>query len=69
MKCVRSIEAAARYPTAYYGQLARARLGLGLDEIAVLSPPQPARRHTQRMLHAADILYATRRIRPRFVVR
>ena len=30
-------EAAARYPTAYYGQLANARLGLG--EIALHSPP------------------------------
>ena len=35
-------EAAARYPTAYYGQLARARLGL--EEVAVLrSPPGTAK--------------------------
>ena len=32
-----SYEAAARYPTAYYGQLARAKLGL--DEIALRQPP------------------------------
>ncbi len=51
-------EAAARYPTAYYGQLARARLGLGLDEMVVLrSPPQPADSDAHELLHAANILY------------
>jgi soluble lytic murein transglycosylase len=49
-------EAAARYPTAYYGQLARARLGL--DGAAVLrSPPDPANGNASELLHAADILY------------
>jgi soluble lytic murein transglycosylase len=49
-------EAAARYPTAYYGQLARARLDL--DEIVPLrSPPEPADSSTNELLHAADILY------------
>jgi soluble lytic murein transglycosylase len=49
-------EAAARYPTAYYGQLARARLGL--DDIVVLrSPPDAADDSANEMLHAADILY------------
>jgi soluble lytic murein transglycosylase len=49
-------EAAARYPTAYYGQLARARLGL--DEVAVLrSPPEPADGETNELLHAANILF------------
>jgi len=50
-------EAAAQFPTAYYGQLARARLGLG--EIA---PPQaPAESvsgEATDLVHAADILYA-----------
>ena len=46
-------EAAARYPTAYYGQLARARLGIdGLD----LRPPSPA-------LAAADASAADERVR------
>ena len=35
-------EAAARYPTAYYGQLARARLGL--DEVTLRELPDPSRR-------------------------
>ena len=49
-------QAAARYPTAYYGQLARARLGL--DEVAVLrSPPEPANGETNELLHAANILF------------
>ena len=50
-------EAAARYPTAYYGQLARARLGLG--EIALRRPPpEPVHGVARELLHAADILYA-----------
>jgi soluble lytic murein transglycosylase len=49
-------EIAARYPTAFYGQLARARLGL--TEIATLrSPPEAADCDTNEQLHAADILY------------
>src|SRR6202035_1643973 len=49
-------EAAARHPTAYYGQLARARLGL--DDVAVLrSPPAPADGEANELLHAADVLY------------
>jgi soluble lytic murein transglycosylase len=34
-------QAAARYPVAYYGQLARARLGLN-EVVELRSPPQPA---------------------------
>jgi soluble lytic murein transglycosylase len=50
-------EAAASYPTAYYGQLARARLGLG--EIALPSPqPEPVVGIAHELLRAADILYA-----------
>ena len=49
-------EAAARYPTAYYGQLARAQLGLG--EFALRPPPQqPLQGSAIEILHAADILY------------
>ena len=48
---------AARYPTAYYGQLARARLGL--SEIAARpAPPQSVDGAQSDLLHAADILYA-----------
>jgi soluble lytic murein transglycosylase len=50
-------EAAARYPTSYYGQLANARLGLG--EIALRPPPpEPASDTARELVHAADILYA-----------
>src|ERR1700746_3031127 len=49
-------EAAARYPTAYYGQLANARLGLG--EIALHSPPpEPTPGTADELVHDADILY------------
>ncbi len=55
-----SYRAAARYPTAYYGQLARSRLGLeGIElrppsslPVAAETPPQDAR------VRAADMLYA-----------
>jgi soluble lytic murein transglycosylase len=50
-------EAAARYPTAYYGQLANARLGLG--EIAWRpASPEPAPGTARELVHAADILYS-----------
>jgi soluble lytic murein transglycosylase len=50
-------EAAARYPTAYYGQLARARLGFG--EIAVpRTPPEPVHSGTRELSRALEILYA-----------
>ncbi|MEH2497665.1 hypothetical protein V1294_004144 [Bradyrhizobium sp. AZCC 1678] len=39
-----SYEAAARYPTAYYGQLARARLGRGQIELRAPSPVPRVRR-------------------------
>jgi soluble lytic murein transglycosylase len=49
-------EAAAQYPTAYYGQLARARLGI--DAIALRGPsPGQVYRAGRELLHAADILY------------
>jgi soluble lytic murein transglycosylase len=49
-------ETAARYPTAYYGQLARARLGL--HEIALQFPSQTMDGAQADLLHAADMLYA-----------
>ena len=49
-------EAAARYPTAYYGQLARARLGLGESALRD-PPPAPAHGIARELLLAADILY------------
>jgi soluble lytic murein transglycosylase len=53
-------EAAARYPTAYYGQLARARLGLDRSEVqapAPASPPDDATLADERV-RAVDMLYA-----------
>jgi len=51
-------EAAARHPTAYYGQLARARLGLD-EDVALRGPPaEPMHDVSRELLHAADILYA-----------
>ncbi len=45
-------EAAARFPTAYYGQLARARLGLA--EIALLrAPPEPPPGEATEVIRAA----------------
>ncbi len=50
-------ERAARYPTAYYGQLARARLGL--SEIAVRPLPMPEVESANGdLLRAVDMLYA-----------
>jgi soluble lytic murein transglycosylase len=49
-------ESAARYPTAYYGQLARARLGFA--DIAVSRPaPESADADSSELLRAATILY------------
>jgi soluble lytic murein transglycosylase len=49
-------EVAARHPTAYYGQLARARLGQD-DVVELRSPPAPADGSANEVLHAAEILY------------
>ncbi len=50
-------ETAALYPTAYYGQLARARLGLGEVALHPL-PQQPLEGVNNELLHAAEILYS-----------
>jgi len=50
-------ETAARYPTAYYGQLARARLGL--DEVTLRPrPAAPPELRSLEIARAFDILYA-----------
>jgi soluble lytic murein transglycosylase len=54
-------EAAARFATAYYGQLARARLGVG--ELAINPPPRPSAEKRAALLaldvvRAAEMLYA-----------
>ena len=50
-------EAAARYPTAYYGQLARARLGI--DEVTLRNLPEPPAEHRRlEVARAFEILYA-----------
>ncbi|MGA7994153.1 MAG: transglycosylase SLT domain-containing protein [Bradyrhizobium sp.] len=53
-------EAAARYPTAYYGQLARARLGLDSAQLRAPAPAGAAEDATRadERVRAADMLYA-----------
>jgi soluble lytic murein transglycosylase len=55
-----SYEVAARYPTAYYGQLARARLGLDRIELRAPVPANPADDGAlaDERVRAADMLYA-----------
>ena len=51
-------QAAAHYPTAYYGQIARARLGLG--EVALRRPPEPGNRAALmnlEVVRATQLLY------------
>ncbi len=50
-----SYEAAARHSTAYYGQLARARLGY--NEMELRPPPEPAQAASVEVLRAAELLY------------
>jgi len=50
-------EVAARYSTAYYGQLARARLGIG--EVTLRNPPELSTDHRHlEVVRAFEILYA-----------
>jgi soluble lytic murein transglycosylase len=50
-------ETAARYPTAYYGQLARSKLRLDDLTLRELAPPPPSRRPLE-LARAFEILYA-----------
>jgi soluble lytic murein transglycosylase len=50
-------ETAARYPTAYYGQLARARLGIEAVTLRTLPEPTPEHRRLE-IARALEILYA-----------
>lgn len=52
-----SYKAAARYPTAYYGQLARAKLGLDRIELRPPSPVLAAAGTPDERVRAADMLY------------
>ncbi|MGA8990198.1 MAG: lytic transglycosylase domain-containing protein [Rhodoplanes sp.] len=52
-----NFEAAARHSTAYYGQLARARLGL--SELELQTPPEHPSAASVELLRAAELLYAT----------
>jgi soluble lytic murein transglycosylase len=52
-----SYEAAAGYPIAYYGQLARAKLGLSIIELRP-PPSEAAKGVALELLRAVDILYA-----------
>ena len=52
-------ETAARYPTAYYGQLARARIGMSEIALRPSPPPQPTMDGSSSdLLRAAEMLYA-----------
>ncbi len=54
----REYEAAAGYPTTYYGQLARARLGHD-DVVEVRQPPEPPDSSASEVIRAAEMLYKT----------
>ena len=51
-------ETAARYPTAYYGQLARARLGVNEISVRPLPPQAGLEGFTTDLRRALDMLYA-----------
>jgi soluble lytic murein transglycosylase len=51
-----NFEAAARHSTAYYGQLARERLGL--SELELQTPPEHPSAASVELLRAAELLYA-----------
>jgi len=55
-------EASARYPTAYYGQIARGRLGHSEIALRRLPEPNPSQRvalASNEVVRAAEMLYAT----------
>jgi soluble lytic murein transglycosylase len=57
----RHYQEAARYPTAYYGQIARAKIGLGeltLNPFPTLTAEQRARATSLDIVRAVELLYA-----------
>jgi len=52
-----SYAAAAGYPTAYYGQLARAKLGIGVGELRLPAAAAESAAITDERVRAADMLY------------
>ena len=52
-----SYQQAARYATAYYGQLARAKLGIEQIELRAPAPPEAAPAVAEQIVRAADMLY------------
>jgi soluble lytic murein transglycosylase len=52
-----SYAAAARYPTAYYGQLARAKLGIGVGELKLPVTSAESAAIADERVRAADMLY------------
>ena len=57
-KMMAQYETAARYPTAYYGQLARARLGVNEISVRPLPPQAGLEGSTTDLRRALDMLYA-----------
>ena len=53
-----SYQEAARHGTAYYGQLARAKLGIEKIELRPPAPPEAAPAVAEEIVRAADMLYA-----------
>jgi soluble lytic murein transglycosylase len=51
-------EAAASHPTAYYGQLARARLGISEMDLPSAPPADAMRKPSQEIVRAAEMLYS-----------
>ncbi|KAH2820535.1 hypothetical protein KXV85_003233, partial [Aspergillus fumigatus] len=51
-------EAASKYPTAYYGQLARGKLGLEPVEVRMPHPEKTAAASSDERVRAAEMLYA-----------
>jgi peptidoglycan lytic transglycosylase len=51
-------EAAAKYPTAYYGQLSRGKLGLQPVELRMPNPEKTAAASADERVRAAEMLYA-----------
>ncbi|MFO1107843.1 MAG: lytic transglycosylase domain-containing protein [Bradyrhizobium sp.] len=51
-------EASSKYPTAYYGQLSRAKLGITAAEVRMPPPEKTAAASSDERVRAAEMLYA-----------